>query len=240
MKKQLLALAVLTAGITNAQTWSENFSLATPPNLPTTWLQNNVDGLTVAAAASFSFGTNAWVTRDYTTADPTHGKVAVSTSWYSPAGVANDWLISPSFTVPVNGVISWEGKAPDGGFPDGYLVKISTTGTTTASFGTTLLTVGAENSTWTNRALSLNTYSNQVVRIAFVNNSNDMNVLLLDNISVFVPAENDISLKSVAPIGLNAFGGAGTTKTISGVVTNNGYTPITSLLLNIALMVALQ
>jgi hypothetical protein len=228
MKKQLLALAVLTAGISNAQTWSENFSSATPPNLPATWLQNNVDGLTVGAAASYSFGTNAWVSKDYTSSDPTHGKVAVSTSWYTPAGISNDWLISQSFTVPVNGVIAWEAKAPDVSFPDGYLVKISTTGTTTTSFGTTLLTVSAENPDWTNRSLSLNTYSNQVVRIAFVNNSNDKNVLLLDNISVLVPASNDIVLKSITPIGLNSFGGVGTTKTISGVVTNNGYTPITT------------
>jgi hypothetical protein len=228
MKKQLLALAVLTAGITNAQTWSQNFSSATPPNLPATWLQNNVDGFTVATAASYSFGVNAWVSKDYTSSDPTHGKVAVSTSWYTPAGVSNDWLISPSFTVPVNGVISWEGKALNSSFLDGYLVKISTTGTTTTSFATTLLTVGAENPTWTNRSLSLNTYSNQVVRIAFVNNSNDMDILLLDNINVVVPAANDIVLKSIAPIGLNAFGGVGTTKTISGVVTNNGYSPITS------------
>jgi hypothetical protein len=228
MKKQLLALAVLTAGITNAQSWSQNFSSATPPNLPATWLQNNVDGFTVGASATFSFGINAWVTRDYTASDPTHGKVAVSTSWYTTPGVSNDWLISPSFTVPVNGVIAWEAIAPDVSYPDGYLVKISTTGTTTTSFGTTLLTVGAENPTWTNRSLSLNTYSNQVVRIAFVNNSNDMNILLLDNINVLVPAANDIALKSVAPTGLNAFGSAGTTKTISGVVTNNGYTPITS------------
>src|SRR6478672_3892762 len=136
MKKQLLALAVLTAGFANAQTWSEDFSSTTAPALPASWLQNNVDGLTPAVAASWNFGTNAWVTRDIGTSTypdaAAHTKIVASTSWYSPAGVANDWLISPSFTVPANGVLKWDGLANDPSFADGYEVRISTTGTTTA------------------------------------------------------------------------------------------------------------
>lgn len=233
MKKQLLAIAVLTAGISKAQIWSENFTSATPPGLVSGWLQNNVDGRTVAASATFSFGTNAWVSRDYSAAtDPSyaaHGKVMVSTSWYTPAGAANDWLITPSFTVPVNGVLSWDAIAPDASFPDGYLVKISTTGTTTTSFGTTLLTVAAENSAaWNSRSLSLNTYSNQVVRIAFVNNSNDMNVLLVDNISVIVPSPTDIKITAANPTGQASWGSVGSTKSITGTITNNGYNTITT------------
>ena len=175
MKKQLLAIAVFAAGIASAQTFSENFSSATPPGLPALWVENNVDALTTySALASYSFTTKAWVTRDFSASTnallSTHGKVAVSTSYYTPPGISNDWLITPSFTVPVNGVLTWDGLASDPSFPDGYLVKISTTGTTTASFGTTLLTVGAEIATnWNSRAISLNTYSNQTVFIAFVN-----------------------------------------------------------------------
>lgn len=233
MKKQLLALAVLTAGIANAQTWSENFNTATTPNLPATWSQNNVDGLTPATAiASYSFGTNAWVTKNLSTStDPlnvAHGKVAASTSYYTPAGISNDWLITPSFSVPVNGVITWEANAPDASFQDGYLVKISTTGTTVANFSTTLLTVPAENSTWTSRSVNLNAYAGQTVYIAFVNNSNDMDILWLDNVQVLVPASNDVKLSSVAPTGQASWGAISSTKTISGVITNNGYTNISS------------
>ncbi len=233
MKKQLLALSILTASFVQAQTFTQNFSSATAPGLPASWLQNNVDGLTVASAvSSYSFGTNAWVTVDLSgSSDPAnaaHAKVAASTSYYTPAGISNDWLITPSFTVPANGVITWEANAPDASFQDGYLVKISTTGTTVASFSTTLLTVSAESSTWNSRSVNLNAYAGQTVRIAFINNSNDMDLLWLDNVSLIVPAANDIKLTSIAPIGQSVWGAIGSTKTISGVVTNNGYTTITA------------
>jgi hypothetical protein len=234
MKKQLLALAVLTAGIANAQTWSENFNSTTPPTLPTAWSQNNVDALpTNTAVASYSFAANAWVTHDFSASTSTivssHGKVAVSTSWYTtPSQTSNDWLITPSFTVPANGVIAWEAMAADPSNPDGYLVKISTTGTATASFSTTLLTVSAENPSWNARSLSLNAYAGQTVQIAFVNNSTDLYLLFLDNVKVIVPAANDIILSSVAPTSQASWGANGSTKTISGTVTNNGYNNITS------------
>ena len=233
MKKQLLALAVLTAGIANAQTWSENFNSTTPPNLPTAWSQNNVDALpTNTAIASYSFAANAWVTHDFSASTSTivssHGKVAVSTSWYTTANqTSNDWLITPSFTVPANGVIAWEAMAADPSNPDGYLVKISTTGTATASFSTTLLTVSGENPSWNARSLNLNAYAGQTVQIAFVNNSTDLYLLFLDNVKVIVPAANDIVMSAVGPTGQASWGASGTNATISGTVTNNGSNTIT-------------
>jgi hypothetical protein len=230
MKKQLLALAVLTAGISNAQSWSENFTGVTPPALPATWVQANIDGLTVnSALSSFSFATNAAVTRDLTGSFPAYGKMAVMTSWYTAPATSNDWLITPSFTVPVNGYLEFDAVSSNGSYKEYYDVKLSVgTGTAPASFTTTLLSVPGENTTITHRALSLNTYSNQVVRIAFVDNSYDKELMFLDNVSVQAPAANDILLKSVAPVAYSSFGTVGSTKTISGVVTNNGYTPITS------------
>jgi hypothetical protein len=118
--------------------------------------------------------------------------------------------------------------AADPSNPDGYLVKISTTGTATASFSTTLLTVSAENPSWNARSLSLNAYAGQTVQIAFVNNSTDLYLLFLDNVKVIVPAANDIILSSVAPTSQASWGANGSTKTISGTVTNNGYNNITS------------
>ena len=65
MKKQLLAIAIFAAGLANAQTFTQPFTSATGVGLPTGWLQNNVDAKTVSTAvASYSFGTNAWVTRN--------------------------------------------------------------------------------------------------------------------------------------------------------------------------------
>src|ERR1043165_1027362 len=101
MKKQLLALALLGMGIANAQTWSEDFNSTTAQSLPAGWLQNNVDGLTVASnLSSFNFGTNAWVTNGQTSEWSAQGRVVMSTSWYTSPGISNDWLITPSFSVP--------------------------------------------------------------------------------------------------------------------------------------------
>jgi hypothetical protein len=229
MKKQLLALAVLTAGFANAQTWSEDFSSATPPGLPAGWAQNNVDGKTVTTSlASYSFTTKAWVSRNATSVDPAHGKVAASTSWYSPAGASNDWLISPSFTVPTNAILEWDALATDPDFPDGYQVKISTTGTLTTDF-TNLLTVGAETATWNNRSLSLNTYSGQTVYVAFVNNSNDMYLLWLDNIKVLVPSNEDGNVVSINGLTRYMVGG---NQNITGTFKSKGLNPANNATLN--------
>lgn len=202
MKKQLLALAILTTGMASAQVWSENFNSTVPNALPLGWTQNNVDGNTVVTNINntWNFGTNAWVSWNYT-GDP-HGKVAASTSWYTPAGTSNDWLITPQFVVPTNAVIEWEGYAVEQGYQDGYQVKISTTGTAVADFNAnpTLLTVAQENITWTNRSLSLNTYSGQTVYVAFINNSNDKNRLYLDNFEVLVPAGDDGSVVEITSL----------------------------------------
>ena len=231
MKKQLLAIALLATGIANAQIWSENFNSTPTQTIPTSWSQKNVDGLTVTSSlASYSFGTNAWITRDWTSFDPTHAKVCVSTSWYTPAGTANDWLITPSFTVPANSVLEWDARVTDASFPDGYSVKISTTGTTVASFTTNLFTIGAENDSWTTRGLSLNTYSNQSVRIAFVNTSNDMDRLALDNIMVKVPQVNDGNLVSIT--GLNRYIVGAGNQTIAGSFKSVGYSTANSAVLN--------
>lgn len=231
MKKHLLAVAIAFTGIANAQTWSEDFSSTTAQSLPANWLQINNDGLTVASnLSSFNFGTNAWVTNNMSSLYPAYGRLVMSTSWYSPAGVADDWLITPSFTVPAGAYLVWEGLAVEAGFQDGYLVKISTTGTNIASFTTNLLTVPQENTTWTDRSINLSAYSTQTVRIAFVNNSNDMNRLYLDNIKVIIPQPNDGSVvDNSVPTRYSV--GAGL-QTISGSFKSFGVNTATTAVLN--------
>jgi hypothetical protein len=197
MKKHLLVLAFLGITILHAQTWSEDFNSTTAQSLPAGWLQNNVDGLIPQSNLSaYNFGTNAWVTNHIGTPYYTQGRCVMSLSWYSPAGIANDWLITPSFTVPAGAYIAWEGAVAQGAYPDGYEVRISTTGTTIANFSTNLLTVAGENyaqtlANWNSRGINLSAYTGQTVRIAFVNNSNDMNRLYLDNIKVVIPIASD-------------------------------------------------
>jgi|GEM_PF-860385 len=230
MKKQLLALALLGSGLAQSQVWTEDFSSVTTPGLPAGWMQNNVDGLTVAGGLStYNFGTNAWVTRDMIATFPANGKVAASTSWYSPVGTSNDWLITPSFTVPANAVIEWDAMALDAFYLDGYQVKVSNTSTAVASF-TNVLTVGAENATWTNRSVNLNAYAGQTVYIAFVNNSNDKYILFLDNINVKVPQANDGNVQSIT--GLPRYKAGAGNQNITGSFKSNGFSPVNTAVLN--------
>lgn len=230
MKKQLLALAVLTAGIANAQVWSENFSGTTAPALPTNWVEANLDLKTTNSGISgLAFGTKGAVTYNFATNWPTLGRAVAMTSYYTPAGTANDYLMTPSFTVPVNGFFEWDAVSQDGSAKENYEVLLSIgTGTATAGFSTTLLPTLTENSTITHRAVALNTYSNQVVRIAFHDNTNDQFFVIIDNVAVVVPVASDVALTSVTPIGQNIFGATATTKNVTGIIKNNGINAITT------------
>jgi hypothetical protein len=231
MKKSLLTIAVAVTGMVSAQNWSEDFSTTTGIALPAGWKQNNVDNNTVSSSLNaYSFGTNAWVTRNWATAYPDHGRVVMSTSWYNPAGTSNDWLITPQFTVPNNSILDWDAIATDPSYKDGYQVKLSTTGTLTTDFTTNLMTVAAENAAWTTRGLSLNAYAGQQVYIAFVNNSNDKYLLLLDNIRVHTPPANDGEVLSIT--GIQRYKAGAGTQNITGVFRSMGYTAANSTLLH--------
>lgn len=236
MKKQLLAIALLTAGLANAQTWTQNFSSATVPNLPAGWMQNNVDGLTPdAGIASYSFGTNAGVTRDVTSSfglPAQYGKCLITTARYNPAGQSNDWIISPQFTVPANAVFNWAATAFDPSLTNGYEIRISTTGTTVSNFtnNPVLFSIGNEiyNTTnWTQRGVSLNAYAGQSVYLAVHENNNAKWQLALDNFSVTVPANaNDGSILTVN--GLTRYMVGAGNQNVSGTFKQLGFATATT------------
>lgn len=180
----LFALAFLFSASLKAQViFSQDFQ--TPGRFPFT--TRNLDGRT--PAANVSFVDSAWV-RDNDLDDPTD-TVAVSTSWYDPAGAANDWMISPMIHIDSQSILSWEAKAQDADFPDGYEVRISTTDTAIASFlaNFALFNINAENPDWTTRKVDLASkgYANQDIYIAFRNVSIDMFLLKIDDIVVRNP-----------------------------------------------------
>ncbi|MEZ4983009.1 MAG: choice-of-anchor J domain-containing protein [Saprospiraceae bacterium] len=135
----LLFLFTLGFGAANAQDqiyFYEDFS----GGMPSDWTILDRDGLTPASNVS-AYGGTWWVSP---TAAP-EAKVAVSSSWYTPAGKSDDWMITPSISIPQlanpdNKIfLTWYGEAVDPSYPDGYDVKLSTTDTDPASFSTTLL-----------------------------------------------------------------------------------------------------
>ena len=229
MKKLLFTVsALLLAGHSFSQTiMSENFDAAT--TLPTGWTQLNIDGLTPATNVNF-MGTSGWIARPKATGSTDNQ--AVSTSWYTPAGTSNDWLISPSIAVPATGVnvVQFDAMAPDANYLDGFKVYISTSPITASSLPTTaVLTVPEAANTYTSYSASLASFAGQNIYVAIQNYSNDMYLLFVDNFKVRTVINNDAILSSAS---LNRYSAVSTNNNLVLDVKNDGANAITALTVN--------
>lgn len=167
------------------------------------------DGLTPSSAMltlGFQTGT-PWIFtfRDsYTSTNYYAG----STSSYNPAGQADDWLVTrDAIAVPESGyVLTWCSQSLDTQLRDGFSVYVSTTGNQPENFTEApVFTIEEEESglttnadgEWVEHTVSLDDYAGQNIWIAFVNDSYDKNVLLLDDISVL--RRRVVTLTSLLP-----------------------------------------
>jgi PKD repeat protein len=167
----------------------ENFNSG---GMPSTFTLIDNDGLT--PAGNVSYFTNAWIVRgDFGNAADS---VAASTSWYDPAGASDDWMITPAIQVGQNAELRWNARAVDADYPDGYQVLISTTGTAINDFTDTIFFVTAENPSWTEHVIDLMAegYADTTIYIAFRNNSDDMFILLIDDIKVRTVPAQDVTI----------------------------------------------
>jgi hypothetical protein len=229
MKKQLLALSTaLITGVSFSQTiFSENFDAGL--TLPAGWAQYNVDGLTPATNVNY-MGTAGWVIRANTATGV--GNNAVSTSWYTPAGTSNDWLVTPTIAVPASGTYTFQfdAMAPDANFSDGFKVYVSTAGNAVANFtAPAVLTQAAAANTYTTYSISLAAFAGQNINIGIQNNSNDMFLLFVDNAIARQPLADDAILMSSS---LNRYSTVNTNNDLSLTVKNDGLNAITSLTVN--------
>lgn len=165
---------------------------------PDNWLLRNVDNRT--PATSVNYVNQAWRVREDFSFNVLNC-AAFSTSWYSPAGAANDWMWTPAIgPLPAESKLSWRGLTYDSAYQDGYEVRIMTapdapTGGTGAignqiTNSTVLFSTPAENSSWTSREVPLTAYTGQTVYIGFRNNAVDKFLLLIDDIKVESPDAN--------------------------------------------------
>ena len=200
--------------------------------LPTGWTQYNGDAFTPYTSFAAAFGTNAWITREVTLASGAKDTIAVSTSYYTPVGVANDWLISPSFTPVAGSFLLFDALAADGNYPDGFMVKVSTTGGAYTNFTTApVLTVPSESATgWVTHAINLSAYVGMPINIAIINNSNDMYLLYLNNIRATTLPANDLSLVASTPSAASykSYATVGGNVSVQGLVKNLGASTVTS------------
>lgn len=200
---------------------------------PNGWTLVNVDNLTPNAAVAYV--NDAWERRE-DFANNVADSAAFSTSWYTPEAQADDWMWTPVITVPANGQLKWNAVTYDALYPDGYEVRIMVAPNTPngsagnlgnmVSASTQLFTIAAENTNWTPRSVSLAAYAGQQVRIAFRNNTNNMFLLLIDDVEVSAVINNNVSLTTVNPLSeytltpLSQVPAAG--YAVSALVTNNG------------------
>ncbi|MBK7148318.1 MAG: choice-of-anchor J domain-containing protein [Bacteroidetes bacterium] len=200
---------------------------------PNGWLLVNVDNLTPNTQVAYV--NEAWERRE-DFANNVADSAAFSTSWYTPEAQADDWMWTPTITVPANGQLKWNAVTYDAQYPDGYEVRImvapdSPTGSAgnlgnMVSASTQLFTIAAENTTWTPRSVSLAAYAGQSVRIAFRNRTNNMFLLLIDDVEVSAVINNNVSLTTVNPLSeytltpLSQVPAAG--YAVSALVTNSG------------------
>lgn len=192
-----LSFAVLVCSLALGQPTTLLFEDFEGP-FPAGWTTINNDGLTPDTAVGFI--SDAWViTPDLD--DPTSGdSVATSTSWYSPAGTADDWLISPSVSLGTFGnKLSFKAKSYDGSFPDGFQVFASTHNVIDSFIQQdTLLTVTAQSPYWTRYFVSLDSFdlAGETIYLAFRNNSEDQYLLSLD--SIYVGIEHPVNTEELS------------------------------------------
>ncbi len=232
MKKLfLLFLTLGTSIVAQAQIlYQQNFNTGFPANIT----RYDVDGLTPDATVSFV--NNAWVASQTPIGET--DSCAVSTSYYAPSGIADDWMVLPALVVPTatgSTVLTWSGKGFDAGFLDGYEIYVANTNSVAALIaGVSIFTTAAEAAAWTSHSAVLDAFAGQTIYIGFHNNSNDKFVLGIDDIKIekFNTVANDAELVTASYLNpqysaIPALAFTTTVLPLNGSVKNNSSTPLT-------------
>jgi hypothetical protein len=165
---------------------------------PASWTRINADGLT--PQPSVSFVDNAWVSWEDPDSTGTGDSVAVATSYYTPAGTANDWMISPPIVLKNHGnFLQWQVKSVDPSYPDGYDLYVTNTAAIVDSFTVArrFFQTDFELPNWTDREVSLDTFAGQTVYFAFKAKSYNEFLLVIDNIRLY--ADTTLSVHEQNP-----------------------------------------
>jgi len=206
-KKYWLLFFVLVACFTQVQLQSQDYVLFEDfgNGIPEDFVIYDVDGNTVDP--NFEYVTQAWTAVNFS--DVGGAPVIVSTSAYSPAGQADDWIGTPGIDIGSEGyTLSWRaGTATTNS--DGYEVYVSTVSNELEDLqaGDVVYSVVSEtpidfagDALPHYREVNLDAYAGETVFIAFRNNSNNELLLILDDIAVTAPPEGiDAILTSVTP-----------------------------------------
>ena len=179
--KRIILLALLNTFsftlFSQIQLLSEGFE----SGIPSSWGIFNMDGLN-PVETNFS---QAWIS----TPDPAdiQNLVVASTSYFSPIGISNRWLVTPNVSIGNYGnILAWKSKSQDASFPDSYLVLLSKSGSQVSDFSDTIGVFKNESFEWVEHKIDLSQkgYLLENIHIAFVNNTNNGFKLYLDSINI--------------------------------------------------------
>ena len=225
MKKTLLfVMAAIVSVAINAQTiFSEDFNnVATDPEtyvgaIPEGWTTYG-DNLT----NYYQGFSQSWDVYNFSDI----GKVAISISWTEPQGnMCDRWLITPAIVVPDSGYcLNFKAVGYDPNFPEVLEVKASTAGVAKEDFTASLLSIPSVPSGFSEYMINMDAYVGDTVYVAFINKG-DGYYLMLDDIKVLVPVQNEIVLNELS---IPAYARVNTDFSVKGTIINKGVAPLTS------------
>ncbi|MFT5778767.1 MAG: hypothetical protein ACI837_001723 [Crocinitomicaceae bacterium] len=191
-----LSLALLTTGAFSQVIFSEDFNNSV--GMPAGFTMINNDGLT--PATNVAYVNDAWINRVDFVLPSLTDSCAFSTSWYTPAGTSDDWMITPIIAVSAGATtvaLDWEAMAPDAAYLDGYEVWVSTGAPTIAGMtgGTMVFSTPAADNVWTAKNVDISAFAGSSIYVGFRNNSTDKFLLMVDSIYV---TENAVAAPDAA------------------------------------------
>jgi len=145
---------------------------------------------------------------------------------YNATNAANDWLISPEFTLPAGAYLSYD-YFTSGYYPENYSVWVIPQDSTYATATNVLTTQTVDNSAFTNNIIDLSAYANQTVRIAFkAESAADQYYIGFDNVTINAASEPTITVDPTSMTFNGSMGNATSaqTATVVGMALANDIT----------------
>jgi len=123
---------------------------------------------------------------------------AFSTSYYSPSGMSDDWLITPQVFIGEIGklTLTWRARSSSAKYRDGYEVLVSTQGADRDCFSL-VEQVSQEEAEWTTHSVTVDVDGSDSLRVAFRNTTKNGEKLYVDDIRIENADFNAIEEKDV-------------------------------------------
>ena len=164
-----LSGTAIECGVITTFPFTETFDESSPTRECWTILDSNNDGYTYSMMA-------------YSDDNP-----GCAVYFYNTNSNAEDWLISPEFTIPANGAFLSYDYVTSGSYEEKYSVWIIPENGTTTNAINILPTQTVMNAEFINNILNISSYANQTIRVAFKAESDaDEYYLVFDNVTVDV------------------------------------------------------